>query len=77
MTAHAAVVARGMNKSYICGAREVAIQNGALLIGQTKIAMGSYLTINVISGEVMKGKVATVRQKKPFLKFVTFMQLVD
>ncbi|WP_342265220.1 pyruvate, phosphate dikinase [Cardinium endosymbiont of Philonthus spinipes] len=78
MTAHAAVVARGMGKPCICGARGITIdmENRLLLIGQTKLPMGSYVTIDGTTGAVIKGKVATVQQK-PFPEFVTFMGLVD
>ncbi|MDN5247219.1 MAG: pyruvate, phosphate dikinase [Candidatus Cardinium sp.] len=78
MTAHAAVVARGMGKPCVCGAQAITIdrQSSTLVIGQTKMKRGSYLTINGTTGEVIKGKVATVRPK-PFPEFVTFMGLVD
>lgn len=78
MTAHAAVVARGMGKPCVCGAHDITIdrQNKWLLIGQTKIPVGSWLTINGTTGQVIKGKVATIRQK-PFPEFITLMQLVD
>ncbi|MGI2299554.1 pyruvate, phosphate dikinase [Candidatus Cardinium hertigii] len=78
MTAHAAVVARGMGKPCVCGAHDITIdsQNKWLVIGQTKIPAGSWLTINGTTGQVIKGKVATIRQK-PFPEFITFMQLVD
>ncbi|WP_255431730.1 pyruvate, phosphate dikinase [Cardinium endosymbiont of Dermatophagoides farinae] len=78
MTAHAAVVARGMGKPCICGAHDITIdsQTRSLVIGQTKIPMGSYVTIDGTTGQVIKGKVATIRQK-PFPEFVTFMHLLD
>ncbi|WP_419241382.1 pyruvate, phosphate dikinase [Cardinium endosymbiont of Nabis limbatus] len=78
MTAHAAVVARGMGKPCICGAHAVTIDlpNQCLVIGQKKIPMGSYLTIDGTTGQVISGKVATIRQK-PLPEFLTCMALAD
>ena len=78
MTSHAAVVARGMGKPCICGTDSIFIdeKNNYMMIGQEKIVAGTIITINGATGEVIKGEVATVKQKT-FPEFVELMMLAD
>ena len=78
MTSHAAVVARGMGKPCICGADSILIDetSNCMIIGQEKINAGEIITINGATGEVIRGEVATVKQKT-FSEFVELMMLVD
>jgi len=62
MTSHAAVVARGMGRSCICGAGDITINEeaGTLVIGKTKLKVGDFITLDGSTGEVILGKVNTV-----------------
>ncbi|MBI4519407.1 MAG: pyruvate, phosphate dikinase [Gemmatimonadetes bacterium] len=63
MTSHAAVVARGMGKPCVVGAKELdadAEGRGFLVRGQL-IEKGSWITVDGSSGRVLRGKVATVQ----------------
>ena len=63
MTSHAAVVARGMGTSCVSGAGDVRIDYDKQVFsaGGEVIAKGDIITIDGSSGEVMKGKVATIK----------------
>lgn len=65
MTSHAAVVARGMGRPCVSGARQLHIdyQSQTVRVGSTVIAAGDVLTIDGSSGEVMLGEVATIQPK--------------
>ena len=65
MTSHAAVVARGMGRPCVSGARQLHIdyQSQTVRVGGTVIAAGDVLTIDGSSGEVMLGEVATIQPK--------------
>ena len=65
MTSHAAVVARGMGRPCVSGARQLHIdyQSQTMRVGGTVIAAGDVLTIDGSSGEVMLGEVATIQPK--------------
>ena len=65
MTSHAAVVARGMGRPCVSGARQLHIdyQSQTVRVGGTVIAAGDVLTIDGRSGEVMLGEVATIQPK--------------
>jgi pyruvate,orthophosphate dikinase len=74
MTSHAAVVARGMGKCCVagCGALEVDYAGGALKVGDRVIRRGEYITLDGSSGEVMAGRVPTVKAEmsEQFRKFM-------
>ncbi|MEE2713099.1 MAG: pyruvate, phosphate dikinase [Planctomycetota bacterium] len=78
MTSHAAVVARGMGKSCVCGAGEIRVDYGAetVTIGDRTFNKGDWLTIDGSSGRVYDGKVPTL---EPELKgeFQTLMEWAD
>ncbi|CAG7593657.1 MAG: pyruvate, phosphate dikinase [Candidatus Midichloria sp.] len=78
MTSHAAVIARGMGKPCICGADSIIIDenNNHMLVGQEKILRGELITINGATGDIIRGELATVKQKT-FPEFLELMQLAD
>ena len=60
-TSHAAVVARGMGKTCVCGAEELEVSTSAKTItlkDGTKVGEGDVLSIDGTSGEVFLGEVA-------------------
>jgi pyruvate,orthophosphate dikinase len=65
MTSHAAVVARGMGKSCVCGCEEISIDFDAeeFMVGDRNITKGDMLTINGGNGEVMVGNVDMTEPK--------------
>ncbi len=78
MTSHAAVVARGMGKCCVSGAGELRInyQNKEFIAHGQTFKEGDIITLNGSSGEVMEGKVPTL---KPDLSgdFATLMEWAD
>ncbi|PCK00397.1 MAG: pyruvate, phosphate dikinase [Zetaproteobacteria bacterium] len=65
MTSHAAVVARGMGKPCVAGAGELYIDQHEKIIrkGDIEIKEGDTLTIDGATGEVMIGRVETIKPK--------------
>ncbi|HEU4597769.1 MAG TPA: pyruvate, phosphate dikinase [Pyrinomonadaceae bacterium] len=63
MTSHAAVVARGMGKSCVCGASELNIDYGQQQFGVngTVVTKGEWVTVDGSTGRVFLGQVPTVR----------------
>ena len=78
MTSHAAVVARGMGRPCVSGAGELRIDIDAerVFMGAEELVKGDIITIDGITGQVYKGKVATI---KPQLSdaFATLMEWAD
>ena len=62
MTSHAAVVARGMGKCCVAGVSELNInyKTRKMTVGKLTIKEGDWISIDGSTGEVMKGKLATV-----------------
>lgn len=62
MTSHAAVVARGMGKSCICGCEAIKIDLAKQLftVGDIVVKAGDKVTIDGSSGEVMLGEIAMI-----------------
>ncbi len=62
MTSHAAVVARGMGKCCVSGAGELKIDYKArtLSVGGETFKEGDWISLNGSTGEVYKGKIATI-----------------
>jgi len=62
MTSHAAVVARGMGRSCVCGASEVRIDEseGTVYIGARELKEGDLITLDGGVGEVFLGEVPTI-----------------
>ena len=60
MTSHAAVVARGIGKSCVVGAREIRIGGDAFEAHGTRVEAGDWVTIDGGTGRVLKGRVPTV-----------------
>ncbi|MGI8424985.1 MAG: pyruvate, phosphate dikinase [Chloroflexota bacterium] len=61
-TSHAAVVARGMGKSCIVGAKEIVIaaDGNSFACNGTTVKAGEWITLDGTTGKVFVGKVATV-----------------
>ncbi|MFI6679594.1 pyruvate, phosphate dikinase [Kribbella sp. NPDC050470] len=61
-TSHAAVVARGMGKTCVCGAEEldVNVAQGTIKVNGTVIEAGETISIDGTTGEVFKGEVPVV-----------------
>ncbi len=55
-TSHAAVVARGMGKCCITGARDIAIENGRARIGAETFAPGDWVSLDGSTGRIFAGK---------------------
>ncbi len=74
MTSHAAVVARGMGKCCVagCSTLEIDYGQGVLKAGDRVIRRGEYLTLDGSAGEVIAGRVPTVRPEmsEHFRKFM-------
>ncbi|MBL7716982.1 MAG: pyruvate, phosphate dikinase [Bdellovibrionales bacterium] len=62
MTSHAAVVARGMGKPCVsgCGSIKISYEKREFSVGGLVLKEGDWVTINGSTGEVIKGKVATI-----------------
>ncbi|HEV2863995.1 MAG TPA: pyruvate, phosphate dikinase [Pyrinomonadaceae bacterium] len=65
MTSHAAVVARGMGKSCVCGAAELNIDYGQqqFNVNGTVVPKGEWITVDGSTGRVFLGQVPTVQPK--------------
>jgi pyruvate,orthophosphate dikinase len=61
-TSHAAVVARGMGKTCVCGAEELDVDEvkKVVVVGGTRIVEGDLVSIDGSSGEVFSGRVPVV-----------------
>ncbi len=61
MTSHAAVVARGMGKSCVTGAKELDIDHKTkkIRVGDTVLQQGDGISIDGTTGEVIKGRLPT------------------
>jgi pyruvate,orthophosphate dikinase len=78
MTSHAAVVARGMGKCCVSGAGELVIDYVAktLIIRDTILREGDFISLNGSTGEVYLGAVAT-KEAELDNDFVELMKLCD
>jgi pyruvate,orthophosphate dikinase len=78
MTSHAAVVARGMGKPCVAGCEKIRVdeRKKQLQVGRLIIKEGETITINGSTGDVITGKVATI---KPELsgEFARLMEWAD
>src|SRR5881394_4162073 len=63
MTSHAAVVARGMGKTCVCGANAIEVDYGQqqFTVDGTVITKGEWITVDGSTGRVFLGQVPTVR----------------
>lgn len=78
MTSHAAVVARGMGKSCVCGASNINInyKNATLTVNNHTVKEGDIITINGSTGEIILGEIPTI-QPNLSNEFMQLMQWVD
>ncbi|GLY00612.1 pyruvate, phosphate dikinase [Actinoplanes sp. NBRC 101535] len=56
-TSHAAVVARGMGKTCVCGADQVAVSGTTFTVGETVVEEGDVISIDGTTGRVYLGEV--------------------
>lgn len=59
MTSHAAVVARGMGKTCITGAKALKVEKNSIIIGETSLKEGDTITIDGSTGEIFLGNIPT------------------
>ena len=78
MTSHAAVVARGMGKCCVAGAGALNInyKTSKLSVGKLTIKQGDWISLDGSTGEIMKGRLATVEPKMSG-DFEKFMKICD
>jgi pyruvate,orthophosphate dikinase len=78
MTSHAAVVARGMGKSAVCGAESIRVypDRNRFQVGKLTIKEGEVITLNGSTGEVIIGEVPTVEPELSE-QFAEFMKWAD
>ena len=75
MTSHAAVVARGMGKPCVCGAKELLINysKNSLTVNGVVIKEGDLITLNGSNGEIILGEVSMI-QPEIFPEFSQVLQ---
>jgi len=56
-TSHAAVVARGMGKTCVCGAEELTVENDTVTVGGTVLRSGDVISLDGTTGRVYPGAV--------------------
>ncbi|HLB72647.1 MAG TPA: pyruvate, phosphate dikinase, partial [Sedimentisphaerales bacterium] len=78
MTSHAAVVARGMGKPCVAGVGALNINYATkqMDVGKVTIKEGDWISLDGSTGEVMKGRLATVEPKMSG-DFERFMRICD
>ena len=78
VTSHAAVVARGMGKCCVVGCSDLEIDSAQQLFTTNghQISRGDWITVDGNTGDVLLGKVETIRPELDTY-FETFMQWVD
>jgi pyruvate,orthophosphate dikinase len=78
MTSHAAVVARGMGKCCVAGAKELDVDedNTRFTMGDTTVNENDWITLDGSTGRVIVGKVPLV-EPKPTEDFSTLMSWAD
>jgi pyruvate,orthophosphate dikinase len=78
MTSHAAVVARGMGKCCVAGAKELDVDEAKLFFStdSTTVKEDDWITIDGSTGQVIKGKVPLV-EPKPSEEFAELMSWAD
>jgi pyruvate,orthophosphate dikinase len=78
MTSHAAVVARGMGKCCVAGAKELDVDEAKLCFStdSTTVKENDWITLDGSTGQVIKGKVPLV-EPKPSEEFAELMSWAD
>ena len=78
MTSHAAVVARGMGKSCVCGCKEIHVdeQDRLFVVDHREVKEGDWLTIDGSDGRVIAGRVALI-DRTPSEQFEQLMEWAD
>lgn len=78
MTSHAAVVARGMGKSCVCGCEALTIDESERMLnaGEQTIKEGEWLTIDGSSGQVIQGQVS-LKEADIFPELLLMLEWAD
>ncbi|MFM9083241.1 MAG: pyruvate, phosphate dikinase [Actinomycetota bacterium] len=76
LVSHAAVVARGWGTPAVVGAEAVKIEDGALIIGSTRVAEGEWISLDGTTGEVMLGRLE-LKGAEPPREFHTILEWAD
>ncbi|MCH8253791.1 MAG: pyruvate, phosphate dikinase [Gemmatimonadetes bacterium] len=78
MTSHAAVVARGMGKSCVCGCKGIHVdeQSRLFVVDHREVKEGDWLTIDGSDGRVIAGRV-TLIDRTPSEQFEQLMEWAD
>ena len=78
MTSHAAVVARGMGKSCVCGCKGIHVdeQSRLFVVDHREVKEGDWLTIDGSDGRVIAGRVALI-DRTPSEQFEQLMEWAD
>ena len=78
MTSHAAVVARGMGKSCVCGCKGIHVdeQSRLFVVDHREVKEGDWLTIDGSDGRVIAGRVALI-DRTPSEQFEQLMAWAD
>ena len=71
LASHAAVVARGWGVAAVVGADAIRVDDGAVLIGERRLAAGELITIDGSTGEVLSGAVIHDRAVVPEASILT------
>ncbi|MDR2509902.1 MAG: pyruvate, phosphate dikinase [Spirochaetaceae bacterium] len=64
LTSHAAVVARGMGRPCVAGAKDISVQSKKMVIGGKTFRAGDWISIDGSTGAVFEGKLPLVHVKK-------------
>jgi pyruvate,orthophosphate dikinase len=78
MTSHAAVVARGMGKPCVAGAGDLKVnyKEAQVVVGETVVKKGDWVTLDGSTGEVFTGQLPTIEPEMAG-DFGVFMEWVD
>ncbi len=76
MTSHAAVVARGMGKTCITGAKTLKVGKNSIFIGEVEVKEGEVITIDGSTGEIFLGNIPT-QDPEISAEFKQIMQWAD
>jgi pyruvate,orthophosphate dikinase len=63
MTSHAAVVARGMGKPCVVGAKEVSVSGRTMTVNGTRLSEGDWITLNGNTGDIYVGQLPLVQPR--------------
>jgi pyruvate,orthophosphate dikinase len=76
LVSHAAVVARGWGKPAVVGADAIVIEEGGFRVGEARVAVGEWISIDGTSGQVVLGEVPLTEAEPP-AEFETVLAWAD